>query len=92
MTLSTIKVTSKRQVTFPAEVCESLGVKAGDELELVPVIDEFGEKSWNLRKADKTPERPWIGRLSQYASNVEDHSMEAIRESISNGRISGKSV
>ena len=30
-----IKVTAKRQVTFPARVLEALGVKAGDHLELV---------------------------------------------------------
>ncbi len=29
-----IKVTSKRQVTFPAKVLEELGVKPGDQIEL----------------------------------------------------------
>ena len=30
-----LKVTSKRQVTFPAKVLESLGVKPGDHIEIV---------------------------------------------------------
>ncbi len=29
-----LKITSKRQVTFPAQVLEALGVKPGDRLEL----------------------------------------------------------
>ena len=29
-----VKITSKRQVTFPARVLEALGVKPGDQLEL----------------------------------------------------------
>lgn len=29
-----VKITSKRQVTFPARVLEALGVKPGDKLEL----------------------------------------------------------
>jgi AbrB family looped-hinge helix DNA binding protein len=29
-----VKITSKRQVTFPARVLEALGVKPGDRLEL----------------------------------------------------------
>jgi AbrB family looped-hinge helix DNA binding protein len=29
-----VKITAKRQVTFPARVLEALGVKAGDRLEL----------------------------------------------------------
>lgn len=36
-----VKVTSKRQVTFPARVLEALGVKAGDLLELLEGPDGF---------------------------------------------------
>ena len=36
-----IKITSKRQVTFPAKVLKALGVKPGDHLELQEGPDGF---------------------------------------------------
>jgi AbrB family looped-hinge helix DNA binding protein len=36
-----VKITSKRQVTFPAEVLNALGVKPGDRLELTEGPDGF---------------------------------------------------
>ena len=83
---TTIKLTSKRQATFPAEVCEGLGIGPGDELELIPRV-ENGERYWLLQKR-VSPKRPWFGRLKKYAANAKDHSMEAVRESIRKGRAS----
>ncbi len=36
-----VKITSKRQVTFPARVLEKLGVKPGDHLELTEGPDGY---------------------------------------------------
>jgi AbrB family looped-hinge helix DNA binding protein len=36
-----VKITAKRQVTFPARVLEALGVAPGDRLELVETDDGF---------------------------------------------------
>ena len=36
-----VKVTSKRQVTFPARVLDALGVSPGDRLELIEGPDGF---------------------------------------------------
>ena len=36
-----VKVTSKRQVTFPAKVLDELGVKPGDQIELVEGPDGY---------------------------------------------------
>ena len=36
-----VKVTSKRQVTFPARVLDALGVRPGDRLELIEGTDGF---------------------------------------------------
>ena len=36
-----VKVTSKRQVTFPARVLEALGVGPGDQIELLEGPDGF---------------------------------------------------
>ncbi len=36
-----VKITSKRQVTFPAQVLDALGVGPGDQLELEESTDGF---------------------------------------------------
>ena len=36
-----LKVTAKRQVTFPARVLDAMGVKQGDRLELIEGPDEY---------------------------------------------------
>jgi AbrB family looped-hinge helix DNA binding protein len=36
-----VKVTSKRQVTFPAKVLDAMGVKPGDHLEITETTDGF---------------------------------------------------
>ena len=77
---ASVKLTSKRQVTFPVEVCERLGIEPGDMIDLIPQV-ENGEQYWLLQKR-KIPVRPWLGTLKKYAQNVSDHSIEGIRESI----------
>jgi bifunctional DNA-binding transcriptional regulator/antitoxin component of YhaV-PrlF toxin-antitoxin module len=85
---TTIKLTSKRQATFPVELCEGLGIEPGDELELIPRV-EGGERVWLLQKRG-TPQRPWLGRLNAYAGKAADHSMDSVRESIRKGRARSK--
>ena len=55
-----VKVTSKRQVTFPAKVLESLGVGPGDHIEL-----EEGPEGFTLRARRIDPARlaPLRGKL-----------------------------
>ena len=36
-----VKITSKRQVTFPARVLDAMGVKPGDQLELTESPDGY---------------------------------------------------
>lgn len=81
---TTIKLTSKRQATLPSQVCEKLGLKPGDDIDLIPKIVD-GEQVWVLQK-HAAPSRPWLGSLRKFAVNATDHSMEAIRESIAKGR------
>ena len=47
-----VKLTSKRQVTFPARVLEELGVQPGDQMELVE-----SEEGFLLRPRRVAPER-----------------------------------
>lgn len=80
-----IKVSSKRQATFPKQVCESLGIEPGDEV-LLDRRTENDREVWFLRPA-KDSSRPWIGSLRPYAAN-KAHDMDSVRASIARGRIS----
>ncbi|MCF7730368.1 MAG: AbrB/MazE/SpoVT family DNA-binding domain-containing protein [Akkermansiaceae bacterium] len=81
--MTSLKLTSKRQATFPKETCEALGVKPGDVIEL-EARNEGGVKIWVLRpQAAHT--REWVGCLGSRAGKVADHSLAAIRESIATG-------
>jgi AbrB family looped-hinge helix DNA binding protein len=68
-----VKVTAKRQVTFPAQVLEALGVKPGDRLELLESAEGF-----LLRPQQVDPSRlaPLRGKLRRGAGTF---SLEAFR-------------
>ena len=83
-----IKVSSKRQATFPKQVCESLGIEPGDDLLLDRRV-EAGEEVWFLTPA-RQHQRPWLGSLRQYAAGKEN-GMDAIRKSIASGRATHRS-
>ena len=55
-----VKITAKRQVTFPARVLEALGVKPGDQLELEEGPDGFILRP---RRIDPTRLAPLRGKL-----------------------------
>ena len=55
-----VKITAKRQVTFPARVLEALGVKPGDRLELEEGPDGFLLRA---RHIDRTRLAPLRGKL-----------------------------
>lgn len=78
-----IKVSAKRQATFPKQVCESLGIAPGDDLLLDRRV-ESGKSFWVIAPA-KTAARPWLGSLRDYAKG-KDHSMEGVRASIAKAR------
>ena len=63
--MTTIKLTAKRQATFPAEVCAELGVKHGDRIEL-EARTQGKEPIWVLKPVVSAT-RPWFGILSKYA-------------------------
>jgi bifunctional DNA-binding transcriptional regulator/antitoxin component of YhaV-PrlF toxin-antitoxin module len=61
--MATIKLTAKRQATFPAEVCKELGVTSGDSLEILPLRYK-NETVWVLKPPTRAT---WIGSLGKYA-------------------------
>lgn len=57
-----IKVTSKRQVTFPAAVLEALGAEPGSHLELQPRGDGFLLKARAIDRSKLAPLRGKVGK------------------------------
>lgn len=75
----TLKMTSKRQVTLPVQICEELGVEAGDTL-LLERAQMEGRQAWLLRPRRERKER-WAGSLRKYAVG-KSHDMRDVRASI----------
>lgn len=80
-----IKLTSKRQATFPAALCRELGVRPGDKL-VLERREVDGEPAWLLRKPH--PDWSWAGSLREYGRG-RSHDLEAIERSIERGRSGG---
>ena len=81
--MPSLKITTKRQATFPVETCDALRIGPGDIVDVESrVIDD--EQVWILRPR-RTPDRSWIGSLRDQA-RAQEHSMESIRRSIAEGR------
>ena len=57
-----VRVTSKRQVTFPREVLDSLGVKAGDSLEVEQCPEGFLIRPYRIREEYLAPLKDKIDR------------------------------
>lgn len=69
-----IKVTSKRQVTFPAEVLDALGAYPGSHLEIQPRADGFLLRA---RGIDRSKLAPLRGKI---AKETKPFDIEAFRE------------
>ena len=78
-----IKVSTKRQATFPKKLCDSLGIEPGDDILLDRRI-ESDREVWFLTLA-KQHSRPWLGSLNKYAQG-KSHEMNVIRKSIASKR------
>ena len=77
-----VKLTAKRQVTFPKEVCDELGIREGDRL-LLQRRKVDGEWLWTIKPVSH--DRPWLHQLRKYAKG-KNHSIEAVRASIAKKR------
>ena len=85
--MASLRLTSKRQATFPRALCEELRLKPGDTVTVEPrVVDD--ERVWVLRREE--PDVPaWFGCLERYARG-KSHSMNAIRKSMAEARKHGE--
>lgn len=69
-----VKITAKRQVTFPARVLEALGVGPGDRIELQEGPDGFVLRP---QRIDRTRLAPLRGRLRRGMGTFD---LEAFRD------------
>lgn len=74
-------ITSKRQATLPAELCDDLGVGPGDKLALERRT-VAGQCVWIVRA--RKPDWSWLGAARRYAKN-RSHDLDAIEESVARG-------
>jgi len=77
--VQTIKLTSKRQATFPVQFCRELGVEPGDDLILER--KKIGKTFVWIIKPKKNIDCSWFAALNKYAKD-KDHNMKAIRTSV----------
>jgi bifunctional DNA-binding transcriptional regulator/antitoxin component of YhaV-PrlF toxin-antitoxin module len=83
--MAKVAITSKRQATLPAALCEELGVGPGDALDVERrVVD--GETVWVLR--GNTLDWSWIGVARQYAKG-RSHKLSDVKRSIERGWLRG---
>jgi bifunctional DNA-binding transcriptional regulator/antitoxin component of YhaV-PrlF toxin-antitoxin module len=76
-----IKVTSKRQVTFPSAVLEALGANTGSHLELQPRGDGFLLRAHKIDRSRLAPLRNQI-RKSKTAFDLQTFREQAHEPSL----------
>lgn len=76
-----IKITAKRQVTFPARVLDALGVKPGDRLELEEAGDGFILRP---RRIDPSRLAPLRGKLKRGQGTFD---LETVRNQLHDRKI-----
>ena len=76
--MSRIKLTAKRQATFPLLLCQEMGVEAGDYV-LAEPAELDGERVWVLKPVSRRWE--WLRGAKAYAE-AKDHDPQAIDRSI----------
>ena len=81
--IQTLTLTSKRQATFPARLCEEMHLQSGDRIQVERRTLE-GKPAWVLRPKPSDP-MIWFGSLRGCAKG-KPHDLPSIRESIARGR------
>jgi len=79
--MALLTITTKRQATLPAALCDELGVAPGDRL-LVERRVMHGETVWVLR--GRKPDWSWFGAARRYALG-KSHRWTAVRRDIDRG-------
>ncbi len=89
MSIQTIKLTSKRQATFPAEFCREFGLRPGDRI-VLERREMDGHHAWVLHPPSGDERPSWFGVLRPFA-NSKSHDMDDVRRSIGRKVAEGES-
>ena len=85
--MTLIKMTAKRQATFPRALCQELNLEPGDAIGVEKRIID-GKAVWCLEPVAE-PDLSWMGRFKAQAKGKK-HDMRSIRKSIARGRTRGR--
>lgn len=84
-----IRMTTKRQATFPRQLCEEMRLEPGHAIQ-VEAATLDGQRVWVLSVPPEPPKMDWVGSLRRHAkAGAGAHSMEAIRAKIVEGMAHG---
>ncbi len=61
-----IKITSKRQATFPKKLCEAMRLEPGHAIRIEQMMLD-GRQVWVLAPPPGQPGMAWVGALRRYA-------------------------
>jgi bifunctional DNA-binding transcriptional regulator/antitoxin component of YhaV-PrlF toxin-antitoxin module len=61
-----IKMTTKRQATFPRKLCEEMRLEPGHAIQVEQATLD-GQRVWVLSTVAEPPEMAWVGALRRYA-------------------------
>ena len=82
-----IKMTAKRQATFPRKLCEEMRLEPGQSIQVEPATID-GQRVWVLAPQADPPPFAWVGMLRRYAKAKPPSMTEArarIMEAMSRG-------
>ncbi len=83
-----IRMTTKRQATFPRRLCEEMRLEPGNALQVEPATLD-GRRVWVLSAPPEPPDMSWVGSLRRHAGSSRALSMEAVRAKIVEGMAHG---
>ena len=81
--MQTLKMTTKRQVTFPVKTCEELNIKPGESI-MIEKRKIDGAPAWVLLPPDQI-DTQWFGAFKNY-SKGKSNKISDIRNSIGKKR------
>lgn len=83
-----IKMTTKRQATFPKRLCEEMRLEPGHAIQVKPAMLD-GQRVWVLSPSLEPPAMSWVGALRRY-SGAETPSMTTVRTRIKEAMACGE--
>ncbi len=83
-----IMMTTKRQATFPRQLCEEMRLKPGNAIQVEAAMLN-GRRVWVLHTPPEPPRMDWVGSLRRSAGDSKPLSMESVRAKIVEGMANG---